>query len=541
MRLWAEVWTAAGVMTGIINLAAAVVTRKLDAAGQVKITPSPGDFNAAELLAVGRYVRVYALDRNGLAVQVERGYLQKRSLNVSSGGRSAEWSGTDGLHDLQRYSTLRGRVYDNEPIADVVRDLIRLAPASQVEVADGLDVLNTTQRFDGVSVLQALTRVAEYHGLHVRSGTAEGRVEFGPMGAETSVRITNLRRYERTTGVETVYISHLNMTQDGTKVVNWIEPVSGPADGALTLRYSTRVEPYVIQTTTNQQGRNVYYLEDTDSQALYGVEQQVVSPDSLIVPVAADAQSAVNASDVLYDWAATWLRRNAMPKRAYSIDGVHVEQTLRPGDLVYVDYDGDVYQVHGPSGERRLVRDERIEAWMWVVEATERYNLQGKTVDLELSTTDVLPENAAELIARAVLARERDKVAVKITVPQRTTNATLTLDVGVSDDVVFEVSDEAVLVTTCYVTLTRADTTTSPDFLLVDLDGVRVAGGPFLWGEAAGVTVTLEISDMLVAGAMPLRGEHTLTVEATGGTLPGDVEVKIRLYEVIAGLAESGI
>jgi hypothetical protein len=480
---------------------------------------------------------VYWSERDGQSELVEIAYLRKQSFNAGSKGRTIEWSGSDNLHELQRYTTMRGRRYNNEPIQDVVRDLVELVPDFAVEFGDTVGG-RTTQRFDGISVSEALGRIAETHGLHWRVVPGEDAVLFSELGEELPLRITNILTPERRLGAEikTAVIEHLNLIRDGFEVVNWIEPVSGPADGALTLRYSTRSSPYTIEQAVNQQGRTIYILQDAASQTAYGVEQQIVSPDYLIIAAQESSQRLINASNVLYDWAATHLDRNKEPKQAYSVTGVKVALDVLPGDKVHVHYEGVVYQVT-LAGDLVPAREAEIDEYLWVVKLTERYNLEGKKFDFEVSTVDVLPVDAATLISRSIVRQEADKVAVKLNVASQSASTTASLDVAVTADLGFEVSDEAILVTAAKVTLER-DNTTEPEYVTLEMDGEVVPGGPWLWGPDAGTEAVVDITDLLNVGAQVLAGTHTLTVAAERN-LPADLSVKVVVYEVVAGLADS--
>jgi hypothetical protein len=88
MRVWVEVYDAAGTRLGIVeNVKSAEVVRRLDGVGSVRVTMPGTDRDALELMQMERRIRVY-IHQNNQTREVGRGIIRKRGAAITpAGGR----------------------------------------------------------------------------------------------------------------------------------------------------------------------------------------------------------------------------------------------------------------------------------------------------------------------------------------------------------------------------------------------------------------------------------------------------------------------
>lgn len=518
MRLWAEVYNASGTGLGAVNLVGASITRRLDGAGSLDITVAGGDPAATTLLTPGRWVHIWA-DRPQPR-RLARGVLQRGRLSVSGVTRRVQWRCTDALESLRRANTFRGLIYANQTIETVVSDLVRRVPGWSVTL-DGVEG-STTQRFDGVTLLQALETIADQHGYHFRLDTADQAITFGVLGRSAGIRATTLGRTDPGVlgNADLALIEQLTQTVEQSDVVTLIEPVSGPADGPLTLRYATKNAPYTVQSRT-QNGRTIYYLEDAPAVAAYGTIEKVVSPKRLIVPQAGVSFAAV--SDILYDWAAATLRRLSQPQQVYDLTVTKLHKPLLPGDKIQLVYEASARH----DDQTALIAD--IDAELWVLSMTERYGESGQSVSLKVSTIDQQPPDAVSMLTDLVEQDAQNRTAINVNVVTGAINGTVLALPGTASAFSFTLDERTVGLTSCPVDITRSSAVGASAIRLT-VDGVEVPTA-ILWGPSAGLKQTVDIAPYLLRGVLP--GEHVLTLEPVSGS--GYLTVRVTPYQLVTG------
>ncbi len=523
MRLWAEIWNGAQTEgLGVVDLASASIVHTLDRAGSLMLDAPATDPNAVKLMRWGRWATVFtdAPRRR----QVGAGILMRQNASISAGQKTVTWKCTDALVALQRANTLLARAYDDAPIADVIHDLIALVPGWTVRLDNAAG--STSPRFDGATILDAIITITNLHGYHFRQG-GFNQLVFGELGDHSGIRLVDtghvdqdLHRNERIALIES-----LSVQEDGAQVVNWLLPFSGPVDGALTLKRSTRDAPYLIETMVGFNGETIYVMRDAASIAEHGEIRVVEGPKTLVFPVSIDQTGFINAANMLYDWAATQLQRRSRPQRNYAATVAKLDSASLVGRKVRLVYKGEV---RTSNGQYRLVDEDDD---FWVTQQTTAYSLDGTRVSLELSSNSEPPRKPEQMLAD--ILKQRGKLAAQMSVALRTFKDTLVFaGWGDSQTLDFEVNDKAVDVTACRVKLTRENTTTGPDRVRLAVDGVEVPG-EYL-GPDDGLSETVDIADTVI-GLDPVRGEHTLTVTAMYGT--GNLIVSIGLYEAVVGVS----
>lgn len=519
MRTWVEVWDAMQTTCyGIVNLATATVNRRLDGAGSMDIASAIGD-PAGTILHAGRWVHLYTNYPNGQKRLVDRGVLQKYKLSIGASPKGS-WQCSDASVAFKQVSTYRGLTYISQTVESVIRDLIARVDGWTVLFDNAVTDLYTTQRFDGVSVLKAISKVADTHGLHWMIVPGHNQIRFGALGGDVQLRISNapVGDVGLSTNSNLALMDSLTQTVNQADMITRIEPISGPADGALTLQFATKTTPYEIRTMSKN-GRTVYYLEDDAAVAEYGVIEEVLAPKSLLVPVS--NTSFEDVANTLYDWGATQLRRRSQPQRVYDGKITKIPKSIMPGDQVRVDYDGTIYQIDGAATYAN------VHEVLWVLKVTETYTDTGMTAALQVSNVDEEPADAVNVLANTVINANNARTAVAVNINSSEFSDDLTLGGGVTDTLTVTIPSRAVGVTSCLITLTRSSTT-QPGEITLTWDGVEITGA-YLQGST--LSETVEIANTVLDGT--IAGNHTLTVYASMYT--GTVTVKANVYYVIAG------
>jgi len=210
---------------------------------------------------------------------------------------------------------------------------------------------NVQARFDGVPIFNAIAKIADILGVHVRElsgrridmgafGTASGIVLMAPGAIDPSVDNNPL------IGI----IESIKVTEEGTGIVNRIIPCGagegqtlfqlGPTTGAAAgSPWSTRVAPYAIHSAVGPNDETYYYLEDAASKNTYGMRIKVLSAKD-IAPIANSPTAWENGANALYDLAAAYLAKFKDPLKVYDITVSKLSDTFEVGDTVRVIYRG---------------------------------------------------------------------------------------------------------------------------------------------------------------------------------------------------------
>ncbi len=410
MRLWADVYDAAGERLGdgpITTLTSARVTRALDGAGSVQVDAPLGDARAMALLQNENWLRVY-LEEDGQTRELGRGVIKQVRLASSAGSETLSADGPDSLNALKNVNTLLARTFSTQPVETIAAALVALADDWTLDSDAGLPTISA--RFDGVSVLLALQKLAEQQGLHLRLGDAAQTVEFGTFGAASGVTLLNSQLapdgvYDND---EIALVSQLTLQQSTEATANWLLPVgAGEGRAALTLEHSTRSSPYPIQSMTGPDGATLYYLVDTASVALYRQIQKVGAFKN-IAPVSNSDNDILQAANALYDAAAAWLARSALRQDTYRTSIKKTRASLKPGDTIRLLYGNVVYDTDGQP----IVKDS-VDGTYWILRVGESVGPNGLTTDLEISTVDRHQQDAVRTVIGALEAIELRGVAVQ--------------------------------------------------------------------------------------------------------------------------------
>ncbi len=398
MRAWLDVYDAAGNRLGdgpVRTVESVTVTRKLDGAGGLDLVAAGTDPRALALLTGGRHVVALAL-LGGRVRELGRGVVRGRQIGAD--GASLAVRGPDELSALGQVSTLLGRAYTDEPLADVIADLVGLVPGWSATTTVGLGTYSG--RFDGESVLKAIQTATEQQGVHFRQAASGQAIEVGALGDDSGLWIVGKGQVgqEIYQNDDVALIEALQLDHSSEAVANWIIPVGGGEGAArLTLAASTRTTPYAIESLTGPDGNPVYYLRDTTSIAAYGLMQRRLDLPN-IVAASSDPADVARAADMLYDAAAAWLARYSLAQDVYDVTAQKAwARAILPGQKVHIRYRGFVY------------RDGATVDWLdvdedfWALEVVERLSASaGQAVGLKLGSVDRLPSSAAQALVDAI-------------------------------------------------------------------------------------------------------------------------------------------
>lgn len=406
MRFWVDIYNAAGERqgSGPVRTLSASVRRVLDGAGSLTFTVPATDERALALCQNEARARLF-YETGGVIREVGRGIIQTHSAQDQPRGWSLRLDGSDILDELRRMNTLLGRRWSNESTATIIEELIDLVPGWSADVDSST---YSTARFDGVSVLKAVQKIAEQGGAHLRLGSGN-TLEFGAFGADSGLWVTNLpsTRPELHTLSNRLFIESMTLVKKSEDLINWIIPLgAGEGDAALTLEQSTRTTPYTITPVSLPDGRTAYALLDSTSIAAHGTIQKVVKFQE-VAAITNGEQDQINAANALYDYAANWLQRNAVIQESYRFRVRKPTTTIRPGDKLHIRYTGVVYR----DGKPIPVRD--IDDDFWVVEVTENFGKDGVSIDLIVSNVDKVMSDEAAVVLAAVESIQLRNVSVQ--------------------------------------------------------------------------------------------------------------------------------
>lgn len=402
MRLVVWVYDPNWQKIGYVPLVKSVsVTRVMDGAGSIAIEGLATDENSLEMLDNERRVSLHVEEPAGASFvmrEIGRGIIRNVKIGATSSGYTLSLDGVDELDELRRIETLFNRTYEDARVEDICADLAGLAGWG-VESEFSIRDLYSDARFDGVTVLKALRVLAEKQDFHMRLGATPGVVQIGQFGQVIDLQLINPETLpmEAYQNKNIAFIESLSINEDTEDVCNRLY-VFGAGDGvdaSLTLRHSTRTNPYEIKWRYGPDNRKLYYIEDEDSIVRYGLIEKTVKFND-IAPLANNVHSIRRASNVLYDAAKGYLRKHAYQLLSFSMAVKKCEKTVRPGDVVRVVYKGVVEKDGVPWSWKSFDAD------MWVIKVTESAGTEGKTVRLEVANIDRKRKSAAETIVSAM-------------------------------------------------------------------------------------------------------------------------------------------
>ena len=127
MRVWAEIYSAAGARTGdgsIANVLSFSIVKKLDEVGSISFTLLATDPASAQIV-IERRAYLYT-ERNNDAVLLGICIIRKIEFTQTTTNATLSVDGPDILDELKRINTGFARTYNNQTLATIIPDLLTL-------------------------------------------------------------------------------------------------------------------------------------------------------------------------------------------------------------------------------------------------------------------------------------------------------------------------------------------------------------------------------------------------------------------------------
>lgn len=544
MEQWIDIYDSAGINRlggGPITTAKEMsVKRKLDGGGSISFSFPATDNRALDLCQNERQARLFIRDENGTR-ELGRGPIRSQTYDGGD-SKSIRVQGGDALDPLKRVTVGRFRSYEDTEIATIAADLVSDVEGWTLIAESGLGSQDI--RLNGANVLKSLIRSAQEKGLHIRAGLNPNTVEIGAFGSQISLVAANIQGLQREIygNRELLLIDRPSVETSTESLITRVFPLGGgEGTAAITLERSTRSAPYTIGSVVRG-GVTEYYIQDDDAVAAYGVIEGYRTYKQ-ITPISNSDTGYVAASNAVYDAAAADLARNCIEIKTYRLSGKKPAVTIRPGDKIKVEYNGQVYR------DNTLIQPAYINDWFWVISVDERLSSSGLSVDLEVSNIDQEMKDISRKIADTLEAIDVQNVAVK-TFPTAFVYGRSEIISGSSRDAVFRFSVNsfftkvgAVLLIietfpltapTYYFNTVPPELTWNvtqgynyPSDLSVLIDGVdRSAALGGTWnagGVNAGLLLTLDITQYIVSPDIPLYQTHEIRFKSL--TRSGEVRI----------------
>lgn len=317
--------------------------REINAAGSWACS-----FPASQTLAnqVRSRWRVSIIEEGRPGYLLRRGVVVNRNYSVAEDGTGVlALTGYSRLFAIAAESTHLGLDYDGTvSMQDIANDLT----GETVTAPPSADIRKPKVTFNDTSKLAALLNMCELTRFNIRETWENDGFELVEQDdvPDSGFRFVTVEHAgpelenAAANGMGLI-ASTPSIGYAGGDLATRIIPVGTEHDGTpLTLGSADRSDPYPIQTGTNPDGSNYYYLEDEDAVALSGVvEQQYVRSD--VKNPSDNAATRLAAANVLYAYA-----YGELLKRRYDVisfaseiaNGRRIDAL--PGDRVRVQFRG---------------------------------------------------------------------------------------------------------------------------------------------------------------------------------------------------------
>lgn len=393
---WVDIENSSGARVGAgpLRVSQFNTTDKLSACGDFSFVVAASDPNLSALaekrVAICKYV-----DSNGAVQTFGGGVIDKIERMVNEDGRmEIHVSGNNQARELMYRSVgtldLSG---GGAGVADAPDQIMALAPAGWT-INDGTTAINVYAGYNGESVLNALSTVAEYIGEHWRLGSGRTVDWLGPASTFLPSGIRAVQHLNNPVAAETVptiaLITSIKEVSDASELLTRVIP-HGAGNGGVTLTLAAITDTAPTGYTVNA-AQN--YLKRDASETTYGRIERVLDFKD-IAPLSnttADIQAAAN---MLLQASTEHLRRYGQPQKFYDIGLSKVDQVLHVGTTLRAVYrvlvDGTaVYDLNNDFN---------------VLEARNQITAEGiHTTSVMISTIDRLPQSDNEYLAATIQA-----------------------------------------------------------------------------------------------------------------------------------------
>ncbi len=555
VRMFLGVYDAAGVIQSpgpVLSVSSFSYRAKLDGLGTTTIEVSAAEERAIDQLLVRRTVTVFVdpVDSNA-SVNFQFGpyLILKRAVRDTVNGPRLVLTCTDKAALLRDATTLFGRKYKSTILSTVIADLQTLVTGLGItlSVEAGYGSRAVSMRFDGATVWEALQSLANALGLHLSIfGSTVTIGGFGTLVYDNIfANIVGTGQNDLVTrpSPPLLIIDSFSKEDDVEEMCNWLLPIgAGTNQQALKLRDSTRVSPYTIQTATGPNGKSYWYLSDAASIATYGEVRRIVQwPD--IVPASNTATDKVDAANQLYDAAAAYLGRMKSPTAQYtmSIRAAWGGGFSFPvmGFKYRVVYKGNVTNLQGVD-----VDYLDVDAFFWVVGFTFKINLEGSSLEVDINSTDVVPESTAGKIVSSIKENNTRGRTVSVIPNVSRWHYEQEISSALNTTARIEITDatldvQRVLLRLRYGALRQAlttgvtDSASTPTGINITINGTNrtvALGGP--WSGTG--TQLLDITQYIVNDPGGLYQIHAIVFSCTGSN--GRIQATFEVVETVTGV-----
>ena len=404
----------------LTNVVSVTHVKKLDRIGELTFIVPAIDART-QYIDVGCKYHVIADDGIG-GVQDLGIFLHKR-YELDATGRLMTVFADDAQVELLRQTVGFHRIYDDEDVADVVDDLVSIVSGWTTSADASMG--NTTIMFEGQSVYQALQMLASRWNKHLRlSGTRT--LEFGAFGDSSGIRLTNLSGQiaaDYAGQNEVGIIDRLSLVAEGSEIHNSVIPLgAGVGIDQLTI-YGSTVGSYTVQTGTNKDGSNYYYIQDSTSVTAYGARWYVLTLPNITPETNTDIAKE-RAADALKLSAEAFMARHLAPLAEYSVSISALPVALEVGDTVRVQYTGVV-------DEYKFIE---IDSDFYVMDITTTREANGrKRITLEIANIAKRRKDTVDIVGGVMQDVETLKVNPRPTAGGRTASS-ITGDIFYTSD-----------------------------------------------------------------------------------------------------------
>lgn len=366
--------------------------RSLDKIGGVEFPIAAVEPKTA-VIGAGRKYAVY---------HREMGYLgtfshARQQTQIKGPAATLVVSADDELVELVHKNCYFRRNFNYVDVASVVSTLVGLVAGWSVGAVES-GIGHTTVSYEGESVFEALDVLRDRWGRHFRL-SAGRTLDFGAFGEDSGLRLIRADSAPRELAGnrQVALVTSLEIVTEADAVINRLIPVgAGVGTTQLTLQYVTEAaDDYPVKTGTNADGSAFYYIEDTASQAAYGLVERPFERSD-IRPLSNSGPDLANAANALYWAALAGVLKWRQPRTTYQVQVTKLAaDELLPGQLVRLFYRGVA------TAEGRPYKWVDVDADLWVMDIEETYGADGtQQVSLTVATTDTRRTADSDVLAQ---------------------------------------------------------------------------------------------------------------------------------------------
>lgn len=384
-----------GSPTDILTL---VDTVSLDKIGTLSFS-LPSYDSLTRYLVTGSYFNVYDEIDGFLGTYL----FKSKSVSDNNGNSITTVNCYDVIKELTFETVGFNRLYESQPVSDVLDDIVGLYPGWTVTTENGLN--DTTIDFQGESILRAVDEQRDRNYAHYRLNGLRN-LEFGYFGDISDVNFVQLRGLdpsEAENNPNIAIITNIGITNESDEIYNKLIPLGfGQGVSQLTIERAT-LGDYDVRIGTNTDGSFYYYIEDTESVTNYGRRTRIVSLPN-IRALDNNEQNILNAANALKLTAEAYLSKHLAPTTEYSIDVQYLRKPLRVGELIHVVY----------KGITNNFKYIDVDEYLYVMDITKSRDVGGnRSFSLTVATTDVRRTSDQDVMVDVV----RDLRTLNVRIP----------------------------------------------------------------------------------------------------------------------------